>query len=262
MTMYKFNRLAWWFWIYLIRILGGGFLLSPQKLPTAEKHKLYAAAVQPDVLIVFNPGGWGDATLEKAADFIPILEGIRKTLVERGYRTGLVQYTRTLPNLAGRISGTKEQLNVFKHSCPIQASDIRYVAESFPDKQVVLAGFSTGGGLAAKTLKSLADCPNVCGIMVGVPGWFPTYSSPETLVLDNSGRDPVSCGRVYTIAATVFKAPVFWIYSNLKGRKISLALSLQLPDHEYLWSSPEVGAPIVKFLESRFPAKIPQNQAS
>jgi hypothetical protein len=255
MKNYTLNHWLWWFWIYVIRVGGVIFLLSPLKLPTHERHKLYKAAKKHEVLIIFNPGGWGDATLEKANDFTPILEGIRQTLLDRGYNTEMVQYTRTLSNLPGRISGTKEQLISFKNSSRIQVEDIKYLVESFPDKHFILAGFSTGGGLTGRAMKHLADYSHVFGIMVGVPGWFPTHSGKRSLVIDNSGRDPISSGRVNTIAVTVFRAPLIWLYAKIKGRNLSLPLALQFPDHEYSWSSPQVGLPIVKFIEANFRLK-------
>jgi hypothetical protein len=253
MKSFSFNRFIWWFWIWVIRAFGLPFLLSPVKLPAQERRKLQDAALQGDCLIVFNPGGWGDATLEQADDFAPILTGMQQTLVQRGYRTSVVPYTRTRSGLLGRASGTKEQLLSFRHNSQILVEDMACLVKIFPDKHFILAGFSTGGGLTGRALKSLTNQTNIYGIMVGVPGWFPTHHSERTLVLDNSGRDPVSCGRVNTIAVTVFKAPLVWLTSQLDGRKLSLALALQLPDHDYSWASPEVGPPVIRFIESRFP---------
>jgi hypothetical protein len=253
------NRFVWWSSIYLIRAGGLVFLLSPLKLPGGQRQKLHNAAVKPEVLIVFNPGGWGDATLEQANDFTPILEGMQQTLIKRGYSTGLVQYSRALPDISGRCSGIREQIISFKHSSLMQAEDLRYLTQTFPRKRFILAGFSTGGGLTGRALKKLESESSIYGIMVGVPGWFPIHKSPRTVVLDNSCRDPVSCGNVMTIAATVLRAPYVWIKSRLHGRKLSLALALQIPDHEYTWASVEVRSPIVKFLENNFPDKPPRN---
>jgi hypothetical protein len=255
MKHFSFNRFMWWFWIWVIRAFGLPFLLSPVKLPAREKQKLHDAALHHDILIVFNPGGWGDATLERADDFTPILNGIKQTLVQLGYKTNVIVYTRTFSCLPGRISGTKEQLLSFKNNSRLQVQDMSYLAEKFPDKHFVLAGFSTGGGLTGRVIKSLTGYANISGIMVGVPGWFPTHYSERTLVLDNSGRDPVSSGKVNTIAVTVFKAPFVWIASQFDDRKLSLALAMQLPDHDYSWDSPEVGLPIKRFLKTRFAEK-------
>ncbi|MBN1190053.1 MAG: hypothetical protein JXA46_09905 [Dehalococcoidales bacterium] len=258
---FSINRFFWWFWIWVIRAFGLPFLLSPVRLPVHEKQKLYDSALQYDVLIVFNSGGWGDATLEQADDFTPILNGMIKTLTRQGYRAGIMEYTRTLSSLSGRISGTKDQLLSFKHSSYLQVKDMIYLSETFPEKYFILAGFSTGGGLAGRALKSLTGRSNIFGLMVGVPGWFPTHYSERTLVLNNSGRDPVSCGRVNTIALTVFKAPLIWIASQFNNRKLSLALALQLPDHDYSWSSPEVGPPVTSFIQSRFSSRSNNLQA-
>jgi hypothetical protein len=250
-----FNRGLWWFSVYLIRTSGLLFQLSPQRLPRDEGRKIQAAILPYDVVIIFNPGGWGDASLERARDFAPVLAGIQQTLKRLQCPSVVVPYTRTATGLPGRISGTKEQLNSFKHSAAILARDIEYLARKFPEKRFIIAGFSTGGGLNGRALPGVSSLPNVYGITVGVPGWFPTYSSERSMVLDNRHRDPVCCGDVATIAMSVFKAPLIWLRSRVTGQNLSLALSFQLPHHEYSWFSPEVGAPIVKFLEQHFKLK-------
>jgi len=249
------NYCLWWFWIYLIRFLGLGFQLSPVKLPRNEGQKLYRAAKKAEVLIVFNPGGWGDATLERAGDFAPILQQMQKIISTQGYRTEIVPYRRTLPSLSGRCAGTKDQLLSFKHSAQIQVADIKSVAGSFPEKHFILAGFSTGGGLTGRAMKSLTECSNVLGLMVGVPGWFHTFSSPKSLVLNNSNQDPIAVGRVWTIAVVVFKSPLLFLYYRLKGKKISFPLCLHFPFHEYNWDSPEISIPVIRFLKLHFRTK-------
>lgn len=245
-------RWIWWFWVYLIRAGGLIFLLSPQNLPQDEAQKLHNAAIAYDVLIIFNPGGWGDVGIDQAADFSPILDGIHQTIENLGYRSTIVVYTRTFSNLFGRIAGTKQQLNSFKHNSRIQAKDIEYLVKCFPEKRFFIAGFSTGGGFTARTMERIAGLPNVFSIIVGVPGWFRTRSSAKSLVLNNSDRDPLSIGDVNTIAVTVFKAPFKWLLAKVTGRDLSLPLALQFPHHDYSWSSPEVGIPITKFLEDNF----------
>ncbi len=253
------NRCAWWFWIYLIRTGGLFFHLSPQHLPKDEARKLHDAAIPYDVLIVFNPGGWGDVTIDHAADFSPILKGIDQAINNLGYRSTVIAYTRTFSTLFGRIAGVKQQLNSFKHNSQIQARDIEYLAKCFPEKRFIITGFSTGGGFTSRTMERVDDFPNVYGIIVGVPGWFRTYSSEKSLVLNNSNQDPLSIGDVKTIAVTVFEAPFKWIQAKVTGRDLNLALALQFPQHEYSWSSTEVGAPIIKFLEANLKDGIKRN---
>jgi hypothetical protein len=150
-----FSRFMWWFWIYFFRILGLPFHLSPLRLPRNEGRKLHDAVVSQDVLVIFNPGGWGDVPIEQAGDFAPILEGIQQTLTGQGYRVATVLYTRTLPGLIGRMAGIRQQLNSFK-TAPDAAKDVQHL-DCF---QSVFPGwFSTGGGLTGRTMPCLDKFP-------------------------------------------------------------------------------------------------------
>jgi hypothetical protein len=166
------------------------------------------------------------------------------------------------PGLIGKTAATREQLNSFKYTSETQTGDIRQVSQSFPEKKFLVAGFSVGGGLSGKTLRNLADLPNVYGITVGVPGWYRTHSSEKSLVLNNANQDPVSIGDTRTMAINVFRCPDRWLRSKLSGRSLSVALAMRFPHHEYPWSSPEVGPPILAFLETHFKAKKPLDPAS
>jgi hypothetical protein len=250
------NRCLWIFWVYLIRILGVPFHLSPANVPKDEGKKLYEAALQNEVILVFNAGGFGNAPLSEAADFAPILEGIQQTLTRLGYRSIVSPYNRTYSGLAGRIAGTKEQLNNFKHTCKTQIKDLEYLADRFPEKRFLIVGFSVGGGLSFKTLQKIANRPNVLGITVGAPGWYKTYSSETCLVLNNSNQDPLCIGDVNTIAKSVFNWPIQWLKSRTTNRNLSIALALKIPHHEYSWESSEVGEPIVHFIKKHFKAQI------
>jgi hypothetical protein len=245
-----FNRWAWSFWYRVFHIAGLIFLPFPSSLPLTEAEKLSSAASLSDVLIIFNSGGWGDTPLERADDFTPILEGMRQVITGLGYLSAIVPYTRTLRTLPGRISGAKEQFNSFKNNSRIFENDIRILVETFPEKRFIIAGFSTGGGLTGRVMKGLVDLPNVYGVSVGIPAWFYSYNSEKSLVLNNSGRDPICSGDANDIALAVLKAPARWINSRRNGRRLSLALAVQIPHHEYSWSSPEVGIPITTFLEA------------
>jgi hypothetical protein len=246
------SRFIWWFWIYFFRVVGLPFRLSPLKLPQNEGKKFCQSALDNSILIIFNPGGWGDATIEQADDFSPVLEGIQNTLKKLGCRSKAVAYTRTLSGPAGRLAGIREQYNSFKHSSRIMAKEIRYLAQCFPEKRILIVGFSIGGALTGKAMSQLQDLPGVYGITVGVPGWLYTYRSDKSLVLNNSGQDPLCAGDSNAIAMAVIKSPFRWWEARKNGHKINIALAIQIPHHEYSWSSPEVHIPIDEFLKNHF----------
>jgi hypothetical protein len=245
------NRFLYQSSVRIIRGLALPFHLAPVRVPQHEDQKIAAAAAKNDVVIIYNGGGWGDYRLEKARDFAPILEAIQQILRQLGYRSTVIAYYRTLPGLAGRIAGIKEQLNSFPVTSRVQRRDLEEACRKFPAAKYILIGFSIGGGLSARTMRNLNGRPGVLGITVGVPGWFPTYPSDQSLVLNNRNLDPLACGNFSCIAINVIKSPWVWLRARMAGRRISYALAFQFPYHEYPWASPLVGRPIIRFLESQ-----------
>jgi pimeloyl-ACP methyl ester carboxylesterase len=251
MANISLKRSLWWFCVYLIQAGGVPSFIAPVRLPPGERDKLRQAAQEVDVLIVFNPGGWGDVSLAEADDFRPILEGIQATLRGMGLRSAVSVYLRTLPGLMGRLAGMKDQILSFRFSSRRQAADLEALATAFPQKRFLLVGFSTGGGLSSRSLQNLEQVEGLSGMSVGVPGWFTTVASPKSLVLNNSGKDPLVAGDIYSVTWHVVRAPYVWLKAHLKGERLSLPLAFHFPHHEYGWDSPEVGPPISAFLQRR-----------
>ncbi len=239
----------WRFIIFLFHTLGLPFQLFPIRVPR-ESQNLYQAAADHDAVIVFNGGGFGDFPLEKVADFASVLEGVRDTVRHLGFRPITIIYRRVPPGLAGKISGTKEQLNSFRLTSQFQINDLGTLCRTFSQKKFILLGFSIGGALSAKTLAALEGIPNLYGITIGVPFWFQTFASAQSLVLNNDNLDPICTGNLRIIAINVVKSPGVWLKSRLTGKRISLALSFKFPFHDYPWSSPRIGIPIRHFLEN------------
>jgi hypothetical protein len=246
------NSWSWPFWVSLIRVCGLPFQLYSVNLPKNEAGRIQAAAQDYDTVIIFNAGGWGDAPLDQTQDFGPVLEGIQQNLIRLGRSPVVIPYNRGVPGLLGKIGGIKEQINSFKNTAKTQVRDIEFLLDRFPEKRFLLVGFSVGGGLSGRTLPGITGRANFFSITVGAPGWYRTFHSARSLVLNNSNQDPVAVGDVEQIAGAIFRWPVLWLKNKFRGRNVSLALCLQFPHHDYDWSSPEVGPPIVDFLETHF----------
>jgi pimeloyl-ACP methyl ester carboxylesterase len=226
--------------------------LWPETLPENEGQRIDNASRNYDAVIIFNPGGWGNATLEQSTDFTPILENIRQTLTGLGYHPTIIAYARTPHGLSGRISDIKEYLNDFKNVSAVQARDLEYAAGKAPNKRWLLVGFSNGGGLTARTIEVLDGRSNVDSILAGVPFWYRANPSTDSLVLNNQGQDTLAAGDLKEIVINILKAPFRWISAKIQGRDLNLALSFEFPGHVYNWSSPEVGPPITGFLDANF----------
>lgn len=251
------SKIRWISLLILIIVVLSGLVAYfwPENLPQNEGQRLHDEIGPYDVVIIFNPGGWGDVTPAQATDFAPILLEIRQTLASIGYQPVIIPYSRTPSGLSGELTGVKEFLNPFRNTSRVQANDIEYLADSYPQKQFILTGFSSGGGLTARTVKDIANQTHVYSIVAGVPCWYQTYSSANSLVLDNNGQDSLCSCDIKNIALSIIKAPFEWIWGKLTGRNLSIGRAFQFPGHEYNWTSSEVGPPIIQFLKNNFIAK-------
>ena len=242
----------------LILVLLGSlfFVFAPEVVPeNYQFQELLNLAVQNDVIIIFNSGGWGNTPLEKAEDFTPIIEGIKKTLEDFGYNSLIIPYIRTENTLSGKIAGARDFLSSYNSSSKILAKKVEFLTENLPDKKIILTGLSAGGALVDETMGKIEAKASVYAIEAGVPFWTPPsrhpYNSENILQLNNSGKDSLSAGEIRTLLFTLIKAPVKWISSKISGQNLPFSQAFHAPGHDYLWDSPEVGSQIVTFLENK-----------
>ena len=241
----------------LILIISGSlfFLFGPGVIPEDFQTKeILDSLSDNDVIIIFNSGGWGDTPLEEAEDFAPIIEGIQKTLDDFGYNSVVIPYIRTKNTFLGKITGAKEFLNSFNFSSEILAKNLEFLDENLPDKKIIMAGLSVGGDFVDETMEKISDKTknSVYAITVGVPFWADTLDSENILHLDNNGKDSLVEGNAKPLLLTLIKAPFKWISSKITGQDLSFSQAIQVPGHEYPWSSPEINSQIISFLENKF----------
>ena len=256
----------------LVSVVFGGlfFLFGSEVVPeNFQPQEILDIAANSDVIIIFNSGGWGDTPFEKAEDFAPIVEEIQKTLNSYGYDSIVIPYQRTKNTLPGKIASAKDFLNFFNFSSDTLAKDLEFLAESLPDKKIILAGLSAGGALVEETMAKISDYnppttsfhsslrsewapeAQVYAVAVGIPFWQKTIESENTLLLDNSGKDTLSAGEIKSLISALVKVPFKWISAKINGDDLTFSQALQAPGHDYLWDSPEVGFQIVTFLENK-----------
>jgi len=240
------------FIFFLVILCGLFFLFGPEVNPeNLQPQELLNLATQNDVIIIFNSGGWGNTPLEKAEDFAPIIEGIEKTLKDWGYNSLVIPYIRTKDDFLGKITGAKDFLSSFKSSSEILAEKVEFLVEQFPDKKIIMAGFSSGAALVDETIEEISENSQIYAIEVGTPFWAETFESENILQLNNNGKDSLSAGEIRTLLFTLIKAPVKWISSKVSGQNLPFSQAFHAPGHDYFWSSPEVGPQIVTFLENK-----------
>ena len=240
------------FIFFLVILCGLFFLFGPEVNPeNLQPQELLNLATQNDVIIIFNSGGWGNTPLEKAEDFAPIIEEIEKTLKDWGYNSLVIPYIRTKDDFLGKITGAKDFLSSFKSSSEILAEKVEFLVEQFPDKKIIMAGFSSGAALVDETIEEISENSQIYAIEVGTPFWAESFESENILQLNNNGKDSLSAGEIRTLLFTLIKAPVKWISSKVSGQNLPFSQAFHAPGHDYFWSSPEVGPQIVTFLENK-----------
>ena len=176
------------FFSILVILISLIFVFGPEAFPeNFQIQEILNRAENKDVIIIFNSGGWGDTPLEKAKDLAPLVEGIQQTLNEWGYNSVVIPYVRTKDDLFGRITGAKEFFNYFKNSSEDLADEIEHLAETFPDKKIIITGLSNGAVFANKTYEKISENVknSVYVITAGNPFWENIPQSDNLLFLDN-----------------------------------------------------------------------------
>jgi len=232
--------------IFLVVVSASVFLFGPEMLPgNLQPQEILNAAANSDVIIIFNPGGWGNTPFEEAQDFAPIIKGIQGTLNEWGYKSVVVPYTRTKDGFWGRITGLKEFFNSFKNTSEDLAGEIEFLKEKLPDKKIIIAGLSSGGTFVTETYKKISEEAkgSVYTIAAGTPFWTEEVESENVLQLDNNGKDSLCAGEVKTLLLSLLETPLRWLSSKSQA--------FYAPGHEYFWPSPEVNSQIVTFLQKK-----------
>jgi len=229
------------------------FILAPFNFPeNLQFEELLNSADDNDVIIIFNSGGWGNTPLEKADDFTPIIRGIQQTLEEFGYNSLIISYNRTKDGFSGKITGIKDFLNSFQDSSAILAKKVNILAEKFPDKKIIMTGLSAGATFTDRVMEKInSKKTQVYAIAAGIPFWEKSFKTNNILLLNNNSKDALSTGELKSLLLSLIKAPQKWILAKINGQNLTYSRALQIPGHEYFWSSPDVGSKIVNFLENK-----------
>ena len=235
--------------ILILLILGALiFLCNPVTGYSNQKlQEILSAAEDKDVIIIFNSGGWGDTPFEKADDFAPVIKEVQGNLSEWGYDSVVIPYQRTKTGFFGRLAGMKDFLSGFNYSSENLSKTVEFISENMPDKKIVVAGLSSGGGLTSETMEKIPkENRSVFAIAAGAP-FFTKHSNANTLLLTNEGEDILSKDD-FKLFFYAVRAPFRWLAMNISGERISLAQCFDVPGHKYYWSSKEVNSQITSFL--------------
>lgn len=209
------------------------------------------SASQKDVIIVFNAGGWGYASIEKADDLTPIIYGVQEVIKDLGHETVIIPYQRAKNDFLGRLESTKELFSRFKKQSGNLAKELNDFLINNSRKSIIMVGLSGGAAFVEETMKKIPESirGKIYAIEAGLPFFIRPSDSKNILRLNNNDRDSVSKGRIGDLLISVLKMPLNWIIDKTKGGHILFSKCFKVPGHFYPWESAEVGAEIAVFLK-------------
>jgi hypothetical protein len=216
----------------------------------------YVEVKEKDVVLIFNPGGWGSKLLEDSPGWYDIANGIRAELSELGYSSLVVDYRRTGQSFRGVMSEFAEVLRQYPSKTRNLASRVEFLARNDPGLKIIVAGESNGSIISDRAMTVLRDNPSVYSIQTGPPFWHRQATLDRTLILNDNGITPDSFSRgdVVTVVWTSLKA-LFGFTSNEEEEPGRILYFLRAPGHDYRWQYPVVYSEITQFLHDNFGIK-------
>lgn len=213
---------------------------------------IYAEAKDKDVVIIFNPGGWGWSLAEASPDWRSILDGIKSELDGEGYTSLLLNYRRTGETLRGSLDEAVEMANSYPSKAKDLAARVEFLTDNIPDLRVIIAGESNGTVISDSAMSMLQDNPRVYSIQTGNPFWHKNLTLDRTLVITSNGiiPDSFSDGDFLTLIRSNLRG-LFGL-SQPEGNSARILYYVRAPGHEYQWNYPGVYSEILGFLQQNF----------
>lgn len=214
----------------------------------------YEEVKDKDIVVIFNPGGWGTSTVDDSPGWRTISSGIESELGKQGYSSVVLNYRRTNDSLRATFRAFTETAGAYSSKAQDLARKVDFLTSHVPDLKVIIAGESNGTIISDSAMSLLKDNPRVYSIQTGPPVWHRTAPLDRTLVLDTNGVVPDTFARgdlpgvIYaTIRSMLGLAP-----NDNPGRILKF---LRAPGHDYRWQYPYVDSQIAGFLEKNFGSK-------
>ena len=215
----------------------------------------YVEAMDMDVVVLFNSGGWGwNLTLETPG-WASILDGIESELDTLGYSSVVLNYRRTSGGIRGCMTEFIEAVTRYPHKAKELASRVEFLSDHLPDLRIIVAGESTGTVISDKAMGILSGNSNVYSIQTGTPFWHKPTALDRTLLMNSNGQgiDTFSYGNIPVMVWSTIRG---WFGLSPADENPGNILSwLKAPGHDYSWQYPGVCSEVVGFLEMHFEVK-------
>jgi hypothetical protein len=230
---------------------------SKGKLPEVIDELLasYVAAKKADVVIFFNPGGWGWDSIEDTPGWVSIIDGIRAKLDSLGYSSLVLNYQRTSRGLKGCIKEFFESAAGYPRKARDLSRRVAFLSDHLPELKIIIAGESTGTVISDKTMNILDYNPNIYSIQTGTPFWYQPSEMDRKLLMNSNGSG-IDTFHYGNLPAMIWATFLGWFGLSPPEENPGDILSwLRAPGHDYSWQYPGVSSAVINFLEANFPEK-------
>lgn len=204
-----------------------------------------------DIIIFFNPGGWGNISFKKESYANSLLQGIQKILSELQYKILVVDYPRTKAGISGKIKGLKEIFLAFPSESKKLANLIEAITTRFKNLRIILIGYSSGGAFINEVMKKTKEGEGVYGILAGTPFFYKKLITENLLYLDNGGKDALAKGNFQKLLFIVILGFLKLIFL-FKLIRLKISEAFHFKEHEYFWENPEIKSKVENFLKNNF----------
>jgi len=215
----------------------------------------YLEAVDEDVVVFFNSGGWGWNILEASPQWTSIFTGIQTELADLGYTSMLVNYQRAANTVRGYFEEVMSMISLYPSQAKDLASRIEFLTRNIEELKIIIVGESNGSIIADSTMSILRNNQQVYSIQTGPPFWHKNVMRDRTLVLKSNEiiPDSFSQGDFLMMIASTLEALFALPQSGDQSGKILLYFGA--PGHDYYWQQPGVYSQITNFLQVNFGIK-------
>ncbi len=215
----------------------------------------YLIAKEHDVVVMFNPGGWGWKSLDDSPDWSGIAAGMKAELEASGYNPLLLNYRRSNGNLKSYVDEFMAILDL----CPVKANElaarIEFLTRHTPGLKVIAAGESNGTIICDQVMSILSHHPSVYSIQTGTPFWHKVENVDRTLIINDNGLIPDTFhkGDVFIIISTNLE--IMYGYRDPAQDTGTILNLFDAPGHAYSWRNFSVRSRIQDFLGRNFGVK-------
>lgn len=210
----------------------------------------YLEAKDKDFAIIFNPGGWGWASVEASPGWPSISNGITSVLKDMGYTSTLLDFQRTERSWSGRLDEFVGMFSFKSERAKDLASRLSFLTSHLPGLRIILTGESNGTVYNDHVMTLLKNNPRVFSIQTGTPFWHNYMNLERTLIIDDDGttKDTFSSGDIITAVCANIES----LLGLSKPEPGNILIHILAPGHFYSWDNQSISSRITDFLKTNF----------